>query len=342
MNRREIMKLVSGSAVGAVASTMVSPGVSEASDSTGFKRRRVTTADGVSLNVIDAGNRDGPVILFVHGISQGWQSWIKQLSDPGLRSAFRLVAFDLRGHGESEGAQGALDEDGLPFDLLPSAAYNTGDAATTAQLWANDVEAVIDGLNLHRSTLVGWSYGGVVVQDYMFTKGGLGQARRVLFVASNAALTSTGNAAGSLLFTPESGAVAGATLPGNSNVDVAAGLTGFVELCFEDDVPGRPPPQAADIQAAVAFNIRAAPETRLAIFGRTFDYRPFLAGLPHRTRSKIQAITPLSDRILQSATENELWAESSVNNEVIPDEGHLYLYRNPDEFNATLAAYVLG
>lgn len=346
MNRREIMKLITSSTAGAMASSMAAPGVSEASTppppppypGPGLRRRRVTTSDGVSLNVVETGKEDGPAIVFVHGISQAWQSWTKQLQDVSLRSRFRLIAFDLRGHGESEGAQGAIDEDGFPYALLPTKYYFTGDNVTTSQRWANDIAAVIGELGLDKPTLVGWSYGGVVVLDYLVNQGGLGAAGRVLIDAGNPALTDTGTAAGSLLFTPEGGDAIGQTVPPANNEQVAVGLTRFVQLCFRDDV--RPPPPAEDVQFTTSFNLRTAPSTRLAIFQRRFDYRPFLAGLSAKTRAKIRALTPLNDHILQASTEITLWNEAHIVNEQIPNEGHLYHYRNWPAFDAKLAAFI--
>ena len=74
--------------------------------------REYQTSDGVTINFVETGNPAGPPILFVHGISQSWRSWTKQLNDEALRKKYRLIALDLRGHGESQGAQGAIDTAG--------------------------------------------------------------------------------------------------------------------------------------------------------------------------------------------------------------------------------------
>ena len=60
---------------------------------------------GVSLSVVETGRKDGPGILFIHGFSQSYLSWKTQLGSD-LADDFRLIAFDLRGHGAS----------GKPFD----------------------------------------------------------------------------------------------------------------------------------------------------------------------------------------------------------------------------------
>ena len=67
-------------------------------------------------------------------------------------SEFRLVAYDLRGHGMSEAP-------------LEPEHYTDG------RLWADDVAAIIEQLRLDRPVLVGWSYGGFVICDYLRAHG---------------------------------------------------------------------------------------------------------------------------------------------------------------------------
>ena len=55
----------------------------------------------VKLHVREWGKADAPAILFIHGWSQNHLCWRKQYESV-LADAFRLVAFDLRGHGMSE------------------------------------------------------------------------------------------------------------------------------------------------------------------------------------------------------------------------------------------------
>ena len=100
---------------------------------------------GTKLYVRDEGKRAGKPILFLHGFSQCSLSWSKQLKSD-LADSFRLVAMDLRGHGLSDKPRGAYGE---------------------SKTWANDVAAVIEQLELEKPLLVGWSYGGVIISDYV-------------------------------------------------------------------------------------------------------------------------------------------------------------------------------
>lgn len=102
---------------------------------------------GVPLNVMTAGNPDNPAILFIHGMAQASQAFRLQF-ESGLADEFYLVAFDMRGHGLS----------GKPWQpelLGPS------------QPWAGDVATVMAVTGLDKPVVVGWSYGGFVVADYV-------------------------------------------------------------------------------------------------------------------------------------------------------------------------------
>jgi pimeloyl-ACP methyl ester carboxylesterase len=102
---------------------------------------------GLRLHVREWGAPDGPPIVFIHGWSQSHQCWRRQVESP-LVDEFRLVAFDLRGHGMSDAP-------------LQSQHY------THAGPWAYDLAAIIEELELPRPVLVGWSYGAFVICDYL-------------------------------------------------------------------------------------------------------------------------------------------------------------------------------
>lgn len=83
----------------------------------------------------------GPDIVLLHGITESRSAW-----DPlreGLRELGRVVAVDLRGHGESEQA------DSYGLDEL-----------------AADVKAVCDEVGADQPILVGHSLGGIVASVY--------------------------------------------------------------------------------------------------------------------------------------------------------------------------------
>jgi non-heme chloroperoxidase len=115
------------------------------------KVHTVRGGGGLRLHVREWGKADGPPILFLHGFSSSHQCWARQYRS-SLAGEFRLVACDLRGHGMSEAP------------LEP-------EHYTDANLWADDVAAIIDQLDLDRPVLVGWSYGGFIICDYVRAHG---------------------------------------------------------------------------------------------------------------------------------------------------------------------------
>ena len=114
----------------------------------------LTTPDGVRLRVTDRGAGDGTIVL-VHG----WKLSHKPFEHAILRLArtHRVVAFDLRGMGESDKPNSRYD-----FDEM-----------------ADDLAFVMGELGLGDVTLVGWSMGCTVALQHM-ARGGNGVARLVL------------------------------------------------------------------------------------------------------------------------------------------------------------------
>jgi len=95
--------------------------------------------------VQEAGKPTGKSILFIHGLSQCSLVWRRQMKSD-LADTFRLAAMDIRGHGLSD---------------KPDDGY--GDS----QIWADDVRTVIQALALDKPLLVGWSYAGAIISDYV-------------------------------------------------------------------------------------------------------------------------------------------------------------------------------
>ena len=117
-----------------------------------FKAVSVKTPDGLTISAQNWGNPNGPEILFIHGFSQSHLSWIKQVTSGDLAKEFHMVTYDLRGHGNSD----------KPFEP---------ERYKTSKYWGDEVQAVMDATGLKRPVLVGWSYAGRVMADYLTTHG---------------------------------------------------------------------------------------------------------------------------------------------------------------------------
>lgn len=106
---------------------------------------------GVPINVAEVGEPGHPGILFIHGNGQSYLSWTKQLNS-GLADDFHLVAYDLRGHGNS----------GKPW---------RGEDYSHACIWADDIEAVLEATGLKNPIVVAWSRGGLIAMHYVRCRG---------------------------------------------------------------------------------------------------------------------------------------------------------------------------
>jgi pimeloyl-ACP methyl ester carboxylesterase len=93
--------------------------------------------DGITLRYTEAGAGDPP-LLFIHGWTCNHTHWRGQL--PHFAKKHRVVALDLRGHGESD----KPDED----YSIPT--------------FAEDVAWLIQELNLEKPVVIGHSMGGVI------------------------------------------------------------------------------------------------------------------------------------------------------------------------------------
>ena len=205
-----------------------------------MKTHTVTGGGGLRLHVREWGQPDRPPILFTHGWSQNHLCWDKQY-DSALRDEFRLVAYDLRGHGMSEAPPGPG-----PY--------------TDAALWADDLAAIIDELGLDRPVLVGWSYGAFVICDYLRAYG-QGRIAGVNFVGGAVKLGE--KAFGTFIgpgFLDHFADLTADDLPANIR-----GLRAFLRACLAKPVP------ADDFETALCWNMAVAPQVRASLAAREID-----------------------------------------------------------------------
>jgi non-heme chloroperoxidase len=213
-----------------------------------MKVHDIKGAEGLALHVREWGESTAPPILFIHGWSQNHLCWQRQYEST-LADRFRLVALDLRGHGMSQ----------APLEA---------ERYTQPQLWADDIAAVIKQLNLDRTVLVGWSYGGFVICDYLRAYGSGGIAG-INFVG--AAVTLNEAAFGTLIGSGFLDHVAGATsddLP--TNIET---IRRFVRALTSAPLP------ADDFETALAWNMAVPSKVRAALVARDVDSEDVLTSL---------------------------------------------------------------
>jgi pimeloyl-ACP methyl ester carboxylesterase len=79
-------------------------------------RTFVYFSQGLRLNVCEWGARDAPPLVLLHGLRDHARSW--DLIASALADRYRVLAPDLRGHGDSEHARGGFyPTEGYVFDL---------------------------------------------------------------------------------------------------------------------------------------------------------------------------------------------------------------------------------
>ncbi|WP_424183305.1 alpha/beta fold hydrolase [Actinokineospora sp. G85] len=198
--------------------------------------RLVTGHDGTRIAVRESGDPANPPVVLVHGWAQSGAVWDGQAR--ALAADFHVLAPDLRGHGASED---------------PGSGY--GDSAA----WAGDLAAVL-ALNERPATVVGWSYGGLVLTDYLREHGDDRLAGLVLV----GALTEIGRGrpGGAV------GAAMRAALPAVLDEDPALAIPAMVALIERMTAEPAPGP---DVQRRVGAALAVAPAVRRALFARTVD-----------------------------------------------------------------------
>ena len=199
---------------------------------------RITGGGGIQLHVVETGNPRGRPILFLHGFSQCWLSWSRQLSSD-LANDFRLVAMDIRGHGLSD---------------KPHEGY------VDSKLWADDVNAAIKTLRLDHPILVGWSYGPLVILDYIRHYGEDGISG-INFIGG---ITKLGSDEATSVLGPEFLSL----VPGFFSTDVeeiVRSLDSLLSMCYVQEL------SAEDRYLMMGYGLSVPPYVRQALFSRVFD-----------------------------------------------------------------------
>ena len=268
------------------------------------KVHRVKGGGELQLHVREWGNADGPPVLLIHGWSQNHLCWAQQY-ESGLVDEWRLVAYDLRGHGMSEAPPGPG-----PY--------------TDATLWADDLAAVIDRLGLERAVLVGWSYGAFVICDYLRAYG----QDRVAAVNFVEGAVKLGEAAfGTLIGPGFLDHFAGATaddLPTN-----ILAMRSFVQACVVKPVSDD------DLQTAMCWNVVVPAAIRAHLAARDIDCDDVLRTLEvpllvTHGRADSVVLPAMAERVLTTCpTAEASWYE---------DVGHVPHLEEPERFNRELAA----
>jgi len=265
------------------------------------RKTTVTTPDGVEIVLEESGNPAGPEIIFLHGFSISRLCWARQLQGPLARD-FRLVAYDLRGHGES----------GKP---AAATAYRDG------KRWADELAAVIDAAKMKKPVLVAWSYAGRIVADYLrhFGTGALAGLNIV------GAKTNSDPAFNAPLLAPHQLAMASDDLEAN-----VRGTIAFIEACARQW-------DASDFAQCVAAAMVVPPYVRAALLGRPLD----ADGLYRAIDIPVLFTHGRHDRIAPLAAAHHghaITPNSTLS--IFENAGHAPFMEDPVRFDRELAQFV--
>jgi pimeloyl-ACP methyl ester carboxylesterase len=263
----------------------------------------ITGGGGVQLHVVEGGNPGGRPIVFLHGFSQCWLSWSRQFSSD-LADDYRLVALDLRGHGLSE---------------KPRAGYDD------SRLWADDLDALIRTLGLDRPVLCGWSYGPLVILDYLRHHGEAALGG-ICFVDG---ITKLGSEAAMAAITPELLSLVPGLFATETEPSVSS-LEGLLRLCYGSDL------SPDERYRMLGYNVAVPPYVRQALFSRAFDNDDLLP----RIRTPLLVIQGGKDAVVvPTSVEQHRAALPHVQIRVLPGAGHTPFWGEAAAFNQHLREF---
>ena len=265
----------------------------------------VAGGGGLKLHVREWGKPDARPILFIHGWSQHHLCWTAQI-ESSLADVYRLVALDLRGHGQSE-------------------APLTAEHYTNGALWADDIKSIISAFSLNAPILVGWSYGGFIIGDYLRKHG-------------DEAISGINLAGGAIGIGPKwFGTHIGPTFldyaPLACSEDQAVALKAVQD--FLHAAVKRPiAPEAMEL--AIGWSMLVHPQVRLHLISREEDFTPELATLRKRVlisqgTADTVVLPAMAQAIKKSAPHSEISEYAGV--------GHAPFFEEPERFNEELGAF---
>ena len=97
--------------------------------------------NGITLHCVEAGPKEGPLVILLHGFPEYWWAWRYQI-EPLAQAGFRVLVPDQRGYNLSDKPEGRR-------------AYDLGTLA-------KDVLGLSEALGYRTCSLVGHDWGGLV------------------------------------------------------------------------------------------------------------------------------------------------------------------------------------
>jgi pimeloyl-ACP methyl ester carboxylesterase len=260
--------------------------------------------NGVSLYYEVTG--DGPPLVLVHGFACGLRMWDPQVR--ALSSAWRIVTYDVRGHGISD----------APADP----------AAYSQAISVGDLGALLDHLGLSRTALGGLSMGGNIALNFA-----LAQPGRV------SALIVADTGAGS-----DEAQDWAATVHGLADVLERSGVEPFADQAMANPLFARYAAQGPQAERFIRSCLMTHRARGLAQTGRqVLTKRPSIYSLEPRLRElRVPTLLIVGERDDPCVKVHRFMGDTipGARHRVIPGVGHLTNLEAPDAFNDAVAEFL--
>lgn len=105
----------------------------------------ITLESSIKLHYVSSGDKEKPLLLFLHGFPECWFSWRHQIK--AFKNDYWVVAPDMRGYGESDKPKGAEN-----YSMTKI---------------SEDVKQLIEGLGRQQAIVVAHDWGGVIGKNHV-------------------------------------------------------------------------------------------------------------------------------------------------------------------------------
>ena len=199
------------------------------------------------------------------------------------------------------------------------------DAYADSRLWADDVHALIRALRLDHPLLCGWSYGPLVILDYL-RHYGEDDICGANFVGG---VTKLGSDDAAAVLTP---ALIG-LIPGLFSQDAeesVRSLDSLLRLCFAQEL------SAEDRYRMLGYSVSVPPHVRQSLLSRSFDNDDLLPKL----RKPVLVTQGVHDAVVKSAViERQMVRIASARIRMLPKVGHACFWDDAAAYNRCLAEF---
>lgn len=258
-----------------------------------------TVVDGIDISYVDVGDSHALPIVLIHGFPLNYEMWQPQIEC--LTKRFRVIAYDVRGHGKT----------------------SSRDPQYVIEFFVDDLIGLLDQLKIERAILCGLSMGGYIA---------LRRVERNPERVMGLILADTQSRSDSNEIKLKRAPIKSVKTQG---VEVYAETS--VKTLFALDSLTKKTDVVEKIKEIIRANSSSAIcAALLALSGRT-DTTPALPSINVPTLILVGEHDALTPPVASQEMHNKI-VNSEIH--VIPNAGHLSNLENPDEFNKYMLSFL--